>query len=255
MIFDDRYEVFLADTKESKNLHYRLRYFVYHEETGWEQDHDVIRTRLEQDKFDLFSRHFIVRDKFTLEWVGGMRLIVLPFSDLPVNRLCGLSDSVVQPKRDCSLELSRLFVLPDYRCGSRRKKQASNNIERGHARNEAGAYHEIVLGLIRAAREFGYQKNLINWYFLIEPSLARSIRGLGIALNECGSGIEHNGLRRPYHSDITACFNKLLSRENEVSDMFLKEKTYRLFSEVDAIQPELGLLCEKSVQFPAIYSS
>lgn len=255
MIFDDHYEVFLADTKESKNLHYRLRYVVYHEETGWERGHEVIRTRLEHDKFDSFSRHFIVRDKCTHEWVGGMRVIIMPFSKLPVTRLCRLSDSVDKSFMRHCLEISRLFVLPDYRCGSSRKKGRDRNDAQKCERNDAGIYFEIMLGLIRAAREYGYQKGLNNWFFLIEPSLARSIRGLGMNLDECGGGVEHNGLRRPYYSDITTSFNRLLCRGDDVSAMFLKEKTYQLISEIDTIQSEPSLLYEKSVQSPAFYSS
>ncbi len=255
MIFDDRYEVFLADTKESKNLHYGLRYLVYHEETGWERGVDVIRTRLEQDKFDQYSRHFIVRDKCTHEWVGGMRMVVMPFSKLPVTRVCGLSESLESSFMTNCLEISRLFVLPDYRCGSRGSKKNGQNSSQTCVRNDAGIYFEIMLGLIRAARQYGFQKNCIHWYFLIEPSLARSIRGLGMDLDECGSGVEHNGLRRPYYSDITTSFNRLQRRKNDVSAMFLKEKTYQLFSEVDSCQHGLNMLSGVSAPYPAIYSA
>lgn len=250
MLFDDRYEVFLADTAESRNLHYRLRYFVYHEETGWEQDYDVIRTRREKDGFDSCSRHFLVKDKCTHEWVGGMRLIVMPFKELPVTRLCGLVDSVEQASQESCFEISRLFVLPDYRCGSRKIRRGDEDNDQACHQNNAGAYHEIVLGLIRAAREYGYRHNLNNWFFLIEPSLARSIRSLGFDLAECGSGIEHHGLRRPYHSDLHVAFNMLFSRKNEVSKMFLRKKSYLLFSELEVQQT--GLLSNHLNQQSAV---
>ena len=57
MIFDDRYEVFLADTPESKALHYQLRYQVYCEETGWERSPQFLQEKLERDDFDASSHH------------------------------------------------------------------------------------------------------------------------------------------------------------------------------------------------------
>ena len=89
-MFDDRYEVFLADTIQSMNLHYHLRYQVYHVETGWESDENVVRKKLEIDRYDASSKHFLVRDRLTHEWVGGVRLVVSPFGQLPLARVCTL---------------------------------------------------------------------------------------------------------------------------------------------------------------------
>ncbi len=45
-MFDDHFEVFLADTRESKEIHYSIRYQVYCEEMGFENKHWLNETTL-----------------------------------------------------------------------------------------------------------------------------------------------------------------------------------------------------------------
>ncbi|MGZ8186120.1 MAG: GNAT family N-acyltransferase, partial [Methylobacter sp.] len=81
-MFDDHFEFFLADTDESKEIHYSIRYQVYCEEMGFENKDDF---PLEQefDEYDNHSTHFIVRHKPTGHWVGAMRLIFKNGQPLP----------------------------------------------------------------------------------------------------------------------------------------------------------------------------
>ena len=227
MIFDDRYGVYLADTRESRYLHFNLRYKVYFEETGWEKNSIVAQKRLEQDKFDPYSVHFLVYDYAACEWMAGMRLVVSRYDDLPMARSCSLK---LNSGRDFEInqcvEVSRLFILPDYRCG---KKRAFNEAGSGWNVTEK-AHSEIMLGLIRAAREYGLQNNLKSWFFLVESSLARRIQRLGIDLIPCGDAINHRGLRAPFYGEVGRCFNSLFSAGTSVSKMFSKMDTYRLCS-------------------------
>ena len=227
MIFDDRYGVFLADTRESRNLHFNLRYKVYFEETGWEKNSVVAQKRLEQDKFDSYSVHFLVYDYVACEWMAGMRLVVSKYNDLPMARCCNLElDSSKKYETDQCVEVSRLFVLPDYRCG---KKRSSDRADGGRNTSER-AHSEIMLGLIRAAREYGLQSNLKSWFFLVESPLARRIQRLGIDLIPCGEAINHRGVRMPFYGEVGECFNPLFSSGSVLSAMFSKTDTYRLCS-------------------------
>lgn len=232
MVFDDRYEVFLADTMEAMNLHYHLRYQVYHVETGWESDERMIGKKLERDRYDAFSKHFLVRDRLTHEWVGGMRLVVSSFGGLPLARF-GKPDEVagIELDQSCCVEVSRLFILPDYRCGRRQGGGAATK-----NRTIASRY-EVILGLIRAARAFGLNHGLKSWYFLVEPSLARSIYRLGIDLHCCGPEIECHGIRRPYYGEVASCFERILSRPSELCMMFSRKETYRSFSQSSVVYP------------------
>lgn len=227
MMFDDRYEVFLADTIQSKNLHYLLRYEVYHLETGWESNKPILRKRLERDRHDAFSKHFLVRDRLTHDWVGGMRLVVSPFNHLPLARVCELdaANGIDYDKEQC-VEVSRLFVLPDYRCGRRR---GVGNVSQ--ERRSVGFHHEIMLGLIRAARMYGLSNGLKSWYFLVEPSLARGINKLGIDLHCCGPEVECHGTRRPYYGEVANCFDRLFSAPTDIREMFSRKHAYRCYSQ------------------------
>lgn len=234
MMFDDRYEVFLADTIQAKNLHYHLRYQVYHLETGWERDKRVVRKRLECDRYDAFSKHFLVRDRLTHEWVGGMRLVVAPFSHLPLARLCNLDEaSALEFEKSQCVEVSRLFVLPDYRCGRRR----NGGLEEVSDHRNAGFHYEVMLGLIRAARMYGLNNSLKSWYFLVEPSLARSIHRLGIDLHCCGPEVEYHGARRPYYGEVSSCFERIFSASSDVREMFSRKEAYQPFSQSSVSRP------------------
>ena len=61
-MFDQHYEVLLADTPESKAIHYSIRYKVYCEEMGFENK-DNFHQKQEVDNYDQHSVHFIVRTK------------------------------------------------------------------------------------------------------------------------------------------------------------------------------------------------
>ena len=229
MIFDDRYRVFLADTPESRNLHFSLRYKVYFEETGWENNKAIAIKRLEQDKYDPFSVHFLVYDCVAHEWMAGMRLVVSKYEDLPMARSCQLE---LAPSRNYEVnqcvEVSRLFVLPDYRCG---KKRSNHGVDAENRPKTEKAHSEILLGLIRAAREYGLGSNLRSWFFLVESSLARRIQRLGIGLIPCGEAINHRGLRVPFYGEVESCFNPLFSTGSCISEMFSRTGTYQLYSE------------------------
>jgi N-acyl amino acid synthase of PEP-CTERM/exosortase system len=239
MLFDDRYEVFLADTHKARNLHYRLRYQVYYEETGWETSTRIARRKLERDKFDPFSRHFLVRDRLTLEWVGGVRLIVSPYEALPIAKVCEIEHKpgINLDKYSC-VEVSRLFVLPDYRCGRRRASGQREGAEISGAR--CRSHFEVLLGLIRATREYVLLNDLASWYFLVEPPLARTIQRLGIDLLSCGPSINHRGIRKPYYGEVATSFSRLFSGRPETREMFSKTNTYRLCSEISLENEDLA---------------
>lgn len=231
MLFDDRYEVFLADTHESKTLHYQLRYQVYCEETGWERKRQFLQEKLEHDDFDDSSHHFLVWDHVCETWVGGVRLVELPFTSLPISKFC-VDDENESPflRGGRCVEVSRLFVLPDFRCGRRQSPETAAELDAGRDQGKSSYHFEIMLGLIRAAREFGLKNGISSWYFLVEPSLARGIKRVGIDLHRCGSDVQHRGLRRPYTGEVDTCFERIFSGSSEVKAMFCKCNTYRLFS-------------------------
>jgi N-acyl amino acid synthase of PEP-CTERM/exosortase system len=135
-MFDERYEVVLADTASSRDIYYRLRYRVFCEETGFE-DARRFGNQRERDRYDDYAVRFPVRGKRRNRWLAAARLVIGPADFLPVNRVAeiGLDDA---PPETIIAEFSRLLIRNDYRTPT----------ESGEAEPE------VLLGLIRAAREY-----------------------------------------------------------------------------------------------------
>jgi N-acyl amino acid synthase of PEP-CTERM/exosortase system len=83
-MFDNNFEVFLADTPESKAIHYSIRYQVYCEEMGFENK-DNFPLEQEFDEYDSQSTHFIVRTRLTGHWVGAIRMVFNTDHFLPID--------------------------------------------------------------------------------------------------------------------------------------------------------------------------
>ncbi len=91
-MFDDQYEVIVADTPIARHIHHRIRYEVYCLEHGYE-DPAQYPDQEERDAWDDHAVHFLVRHRASGEWIAAMRLIRpvggrLPIQegmDMPVN--------------------------------------------------------------------------------------------------------------------------------------------------------------------------
>ena len=79
------YEVILADTEESKEIHFKLRYKVFCLEKGYE-DAKKFPDEMEKDKYDGHAIHFIVRHKLSRQWVGAFRIIMGRLPKLPIHQ-------------------------------------------------------------------------------------------------------------------------------------------------------------------------
>lgn len=204
---DSRYEIFLGDAQEAKKLHYQLRYRVFCAEKGWE-DGKGASSEMEFDAYDDFSAHMLARDRFTGEWVGGLRMIMLPAGYLPISKLCDIErgDKAVR----CA-EVSRLFIVPGCRDGGR-------------------SSGEVVLRLIWAAREYMMAQGLEGWYVLIQPSFERKLRRLGLGFADCGEGVEFKGWRKPYYGDFDESFRVISDHMQTIAGV--SARSYLLYSKV-----------------------
>src|ERR1044071_1518165 len=114
-MFDDHFEVLLADTAWAKNIHYTLRYRVYCVQRGYENP-EAFPDGRERDRYDSASAQFLVRSIESGEWLGGMRLIHLSLEDLPIKNVCEISRDLLPEIRYGQVaEASRLCaVAPKY---------------------------------------------------------------------------------------------------------------------------------------------
>jgi N-acyl amino acid synthase of PEP-CTERM/exosortase system len=232
-LFDHEYETILADTSAGKRIHHQLRYRVFCEETGFEDEQDFP----EEEEFDHWDRHavpFIVRTRKTGEWVATLRLI-LPRSSLPSQQLCMLDRGAIARIKPYEVaELSRLCVLPSFRCRRDRRRDSS--------RTKTLTKHqesEITLGLLRAAAAYSREHGIRFWYMLTTRGVARLMNHLHLPLHPIGTGIEHRGKRYPFVAHLEKCQARAERLSPDFARLFNHPNPYKRHSELSGETREL----------------
>jgi N-acyl amino acid synthase of PEP-CTERM/exosortase system len=236
--FDGNFDVFLADTPESKQLHYNIRYQVYCDEMGFE-DKELFPDQQEYDKWDNHSVHFLVRDKHRGHWVGALRLVLPENSSLPFEKHCNLEKKLSTGEYLQSVELSRLCVLKEVRRFSAKRFAPygilteenvfeNTNVTVLHNYKNLGLI--LTWGLIRAVALYCKQNNRKDLYLLVAPSLASAIRKVGFSADQIGEPCSHRGKRIPLKCNIenimaNALWKKDYKNGFRVYSDLLKQKT------------------------------
>lgn len=230
-MFDEYFEAFLADTPESKEKHYQIRYKVYCEEMGFENKDDFCHAR-ESDHWDDHSAHFIVKHKESGEWVGAMRLIFQYNQKLPIQQHVTLNDNM-RNRLGHSVELSRLCVLKEMRRGRRvtcppnRIQAESDEIEEAAAakvnalRSQHLISRQIIWGLLHAASIYCHNNNITNWYFLTTNAVAKLLRKGGLNLLNIGDACYHRGKRYPFEMNVTETYHNQVWQNGYPNEYFL----------------------------------
>lgn len=243
--FDSNFEVLLADTPESKALHYNVRYQVYCEEMGFE-DKERFPDQLELDQWDSHSVHFLVRDKRSGYWVGALRLVLPDRLSFPLEHHCVLEKKISPSEYRQSVELSRLCVLKEVRRFSARRFAPYGLLEQENPifdSSKVTALHNnknlgltVMWGLLRAALTYCIHSHISDLYLLVAPALACAIRKEGFSPIQVGDPCLHRGKRLPFRweiDDIAA--NPLWEKDYKIayglySDCFENDIPYRKFA-------------------------
>lgn len=240
VMFDEFFEVFLADTEEGMETHYHLRYKVYCEEMGYE-DKNLFSKELERDEWDKHSVHFIVRHKETGQWVGAMRMVYQNNAILPLQEFCSIAADVESKKNN--IEISRLCLVKEIR---RRKTDnepplsldvsadtSHNNKDIHELYSRRHINKSLIWGLFRAASVYSQEKNIDNWYFLGTKALARVITREGFKMRQVGDGCDHRGMRYPFKVKMEDIINNSIWSKGF-------QQGYRLYSELESVQQALS---------------
>lgn len=191
MMFDDRYEVILADTANSKAINFKLRYQVFCLEKGFENA-DRFRERMERDEHDGDAVHFLVRDKQENRWIAAARLVIGTPDKLPVSKVAKIELHDLAPETIIA-EFSRFLIIDDYRG------------PQGKGTSEP----EILLGLIRAARKYCRQAGIAHWVFFCRRALSRILANVGVGVEPIGPACVFRGVRVPYRLDLQTAFDEV----------------------------------------------
>jgi len=251
-MFDEYFEAFLADTPESREMHYRIRYKVYCEEMEYENKNDFSHAQ-EYDHWDDHSAHFIVKHKESGEWVGAMRLIFQYNQNLPIQQHVILNDNIRNTKSGLSVELSRLCVLKEMRRGRRvtypmdgipaehPEIKESNTMKISMLHNQHLISRQIIWGLLHAASAYCYDQNITNWYFLTTNAIAKLLRKGGLNLLNIGDACYHRGKRYPFKMSVAETYHSQVWQNGYGNE-------YSLFSSLG--EPSHQVDCSQVKPFP-----
>lgn len=240
-MLDTEYCYYLADTDEGKSIHFQLRYNVYCLRERFEEP-KLFPDREEKDQHDDLSAHFLVRSRVSGHWLGAMRLIVGQAQDLPVSNIASIdAANIAALGTEKVAEASRLCaILPK----PQRVKSTTNRWMRDrhtpapHPSNRALHASWIAIGLIRAARQYCLEHNIETCFFLINDSLARILRQMGMEIEPIGSPLNHRGWRRPYIHNVVTGYQDMAQRSPELYQSFCTSSGYELFSDFeDSVEP------------------
>lgn len=233
-MFDENFEVFLADTNESKEIHYSIRYQVYCEEMGFENKDDFPLGH-EFDEYDNHSIHFIVRHKQSKQWIGSIRLILKNDQLLPIERHCILDEPIDKNWGRKTVEVSRVCVIKGIRrrvsdanalCGITDENEDINETDKVKLLHN---YHRInrtiIWGMLNACLEYCYFNNIQNWYSMTPTPLAKIMERGGFKMLRAGEPIYHKGERYPFKRDVFETYHNEIWRNDY-------KNGYRKFSEL-----------------------
>jgi len=189
--FDNSFEVFIADTPESKKLHYQLRYAVYAEEVGISFK-ALFQEQIETDEWDNCAVHFLVRHKKSGAWVGGLRLVFANDQVFPFQEWRHSYQKIDSCAQRYAVELSRLCIVNKPNITEAHKMQYDFK-RQGKS---------VMWGLFRAAAVYSLHHNIEHWYFEMAPALAGLLTNAGFAVNAIGAANDPRGDRMPYHLHV-----------------------------------------------------
>jgi N-acyl amino acid synthase of PEP-CTERM/exosortase system len=243
-MFDEFYEVILADTKAARVIHRKIRYHVYCLERGFE-DPEAFPHGQESDHWDPDSVKFVVRERVTGHCVAAARLILPRAAEFPVESLgCLLPAAKAGHQRRELAEISRICVI-------RTPNPIGLNRHLGHGFGYVTRRREfeVMLGMFRALKAYCLEHRIESCYLLVTESFARLLRLMGAVLYQAGVATDYRGYRTPYLIRMRETTESMCGRSERIQRLVDSPfPAYRRSSEIDedAIDPD-SLLIEPVV--------
>lgn len=222
-LFDEYFEVVLADTPELREQAHRLRYQVYCVENPFE-DPAQNPDGLESDAYDTHALHSLLIHRRTQAVAGTVR-VVLPLPDrltdsFPMQRVSDsplLRDSSTLPLAKTG-EASRLAVSKDFRrrAGEEQHPDVNAGLPDPHHRGpERRVMPYITLGLLRAILSMSVSAGLTHILTVPDATVLRLYRRFGLLFKPLGDWVDYHGRRQPSYSDFEGLvgLNSFLHRE------------------------------------------
>lgn len=207
----------VANTDDLREKSFRLRYTVYCLENEFEATSDN-PGGIETDKYDIQSQHGLLALEPSGRVIGTARLI-MPSQNgsavpLPTLRHCS-PDIIEQYAGKIPLnkaaELSRFAVAKGFRRSSFTNDMNLNGYSAIDGSPVQRPIPHVSLGLMQSVVAMAESGGITHLFAVMEPSLLRMLRFLGIYFEKMGPMIDHHGMRQPSYCDL----HKLLATTYE----------------------------------------
>ncbi len=216
--FTETFEILPADTPRLLEECYRVRYEVLCCEAkipGFPAER--YPDGLESDEYDLRSVHMLLRHRPTGRTIGTVRLVMstdagldFPLESCPEEAFYPGIKEILEQNRLQTTEISRLFILPEFR--SRRTDTSLwGAIEPEALARKAEDRRRIppLLGLFKAILMVTIHYGHRCWCAVMEPRLAALLASYGIVMNPMGPPISYHGHRRIYFASVMDIFEQV----------------------------------------------
>ncbi|MDN3517175.1 PEP-CTERM/exosortase system-associated acyltransferase [Aquisalimonas lutea] len=185
----------LVDNPASQELAFRLRHQVYCKERGFEPD-DSFPDGLERDEHDDRALQILVRNRLCGSPLGVSRVVL----DDP-----GAQRSLPVETHGCTAvreRLARLRAMEYVQLAEISRFAVTRNLNRVvESQQDVGSAH-VSMGVIAMIFAQSWRYGVTHWVGLLDASLPRFLRRLGITCQPIGSVIEFRGTRQPVLADL-----------------------------------------------------
>ena len=244
-MFDQNYEVMLADTATSQAIHRMVRYHVYCLENQFE-DATAFPQGEEHDLWDNWSTQFIVRSRHLGTWIAAMRLILPHGDSFPIEKLHCLTPHADLPRRNLA-EISRISIIR-----SSNPHAMNPHLDWNYGHISKGGESEVLLGMLRAMFFYSLAHDIERFYLLINQAFARLLRHLGLVLHKVGTPVDHRGIRIPYQVRLQESAKSIRTKSVRIDQLFARRSlAYRPFSALTATEPASIPRLHSTVPFSA----
>lgn len=225
-VYSGYFESIPANTEELRNIGYRLRYEVYCVEHPFEDPADNA-DGLERDEFDDRALHSLLMYRARGTAAGAVRLI-LPqpgagaaekdAADMPIRAICDhellVHENETLP-RARTAEISRFAVSKHFRRRTGDADSTVGGLDDGEEDPRRLIPH-ISLGLMRSIVAMTAEAGMTHLCAVMEPSLLRLLKRLGIHFKDLGPRVEYHGARQPCFADLDELLARTWNEKREV---------------------------------------
>jgi N-acyl amino acid synthase of PEP-CTERM/exosortase system len=222
-IYDSYFEITLVQTSEQREAAFRLRYEVYCVEHSYE-DPAQNPGGMETDQFDAAALHALLTHRHSGSLVGTVRLI-LPRSEgeqtrFPIRDVC--HDELIC-RDNPSLPWSQTAEISRFAISKNFRRRANEETSVGSFTSQGDDPRRVIpntsLGLMQAIVMMAAKAKVSHLCAVMEPTLLRMLRRLGICFIPVGPPVDYHGRRQPCYSDLDILLTRIWLERTDVWEL------------------------------------